>query len=229
MGNKINQSFSPILFSGLVAKNLPKAPINYLIDRFTKQMVKNHPSIVERLQHIEGTHFLICPTDLPHGVSLTVGNLNLDAKLADDRNSDAPDVTIMGPFMLLLSMLDGTQDGDALFFSRNITVEGNTEALLTLRNAIDSDDVDLKEEILSSFGFMRKVAEATLSTGTKLYQSASDDLDKINVALIQSLANRLSAVENENQQLKLKLRDVEKTTHKLTAKVTSLDKKVRSS
>ena len=229
MGNIINQSFSPILFSGLVAKNLPKGPINYLIDRFTKQMVKNHPAIVERLQPIEGTHFLICPTDLPHAVSLTVGNLNLVAKLAEDNKSDKADVTITGPFMVLLSMLDGKEDGDALFFSRSIAVEGNTEALLTLRNAIDSDDVDLKEEVLNSFGFLRKLAEATLSTGTKLYQNASDDLNKINDALIHLLAQRLSALENENQQLKLKLRDVDKNVHKLSTKITSLDKKVRSS
>jgi len=40
-------------------------------------------------------------------------------------------------------MVDGTYDGDALFFSRDLSIEGDTEAVLALRNAIENADLDL--------------------------------------------------------------------------------------
>jgi len=53
---------------------------------------------------------------------------------------------------MLIDLLEGRLDGDALFFSRELTVEGDTEAVLLLRNAVDSDEVDLFEDLLSVLG-----------------------------------------------------------------------------
>ncbi len=44
-------------------------------------------------------------------------------------------------------MMHGTLDGDALFFSRDLAVEGDTSSVLALRNAIDDAELDLAEEI----------------------------------------------------------------------------------
>jgi len=41
----------------------------------------------------------------------------------------------------------GTWDGDALFFSRDLMIEGDTSAALALRNAIDDAELDLSVEI----------------------------------------------------------------------------------
>ena len=54
----------------------------------------------------------------------------------------AADVIVRGPLLSLLGLLDGTFDGDALFFSRSISISGKVDALLALRNAIE--DADLK-------------------------------------------------------------------------------------
>jgi predicted lipid carrier protein YhbT len=43
---------------------------------------------------------------------------------------------------VLLGMIDGTYDGDALFFSRDLTIEGDTEAVLALRNALENAEFD---------------------------------------------------------------------------------------
>ncbi|NIR58454.1 MAG: sterol-binding protein, partial [Gammaproteobacteria bacterium] len=47
------------------------------------------------------------------------------------------DATIAGPMSAFLGMMHGEIDGDALFFSRDISVDGDTSAVLALRNAID--------------------------------------------------------------------------------------------
>lgn len=44
-------------------------------------------------------------------------------------------------------MVHGALDGDALFFSRDILIEGDTEAVLALRNAVDDAEIDLAGEI----------------------------------------------------------------------------------
>ena len=50
-------------------------------------------------------------------------------------------------------MLHGVEDGDALFFSREVMIEGDTSAVLAFRNALDAEEIDLTEEFLALVGF----------------------------------------------------------------------------
>ena len=43
-------------------------------------------------------------------------------------------------------------DGDALMFSRDLVIEGDVEAVLALRNAIDDAQLDLVTELSAVFG-----------------------------------------------------------------------------
>jgi predicted lipid carrier protein YhbT len=49
-------------------------------------------------------------------------------------------------------LVHGAYDGDALFFSRDLVVEGDTGAALALRNAVDDAGLDLSQEIASVTG-----------------------------------------------------------------------------
>ncbi|MDO5706141.1 MAG: sterol-binding protein [Paracoccus sp. (in: a-proteobacteria)] len=60
----------------------------------------------------------------------------------------AADARIAGP----VGMLHGRCDGDALLFSRDLTSEGDTEAVLALRNALDDAGLDLSEELAQMSG-----------------------------------------------------------------------------
>ena len=59
---------------------------------------------------------------------------------------------IAGPLAALLGLVHGAYDGDALFFSRDLVIEGDTAAALALRNAVDDAELDLSEEIASMSG-----------------------------------------------------------------------------
>ena len=52
----------------------------------------------------------------------------------------------------VLDLAEGNRDGDALFFARDIDIEGDVSALLALRNALDGEGLDLIEEMVSPFG-----------------------------------------------------------------------------
>ena len=58
-----------------------------------------------------------------------------------------------------LRQLHGALDGDALFFSGDIAFEGDTEAILALRNAIDDAEIDLATEIAAIFGPLSSLVE----------------------------------------------------------------------
>ena len=48
----------------------------------------------------------------------------------------------------MLALAEGRVDGDALFFARRLVVDGDMEAVLALRNALDDNGID----IVKSFG-----------------------------------------------------------------------------
>ena len=55
--------------------------------------------------------------------------------------------------------MHGAFDGDALFFSRDLIIEGDTEAVLALRNAIDNEEIDLAAEVTALFGPLERLVE----------------------------------------------------------------------
>jgi predicted lipid carrier protein YhbT len=55
--------------------------------------------------------------------------------------SAASDVVVRGPILALVGLLDGTFDGDALFFHRTLSISGRTEAVVALRNAIENAEL----------------------------------------------------------------------------------------
>lgn len=111
-----------------------------------QRVLSSHPSLFERLDAYRERRFGFVPTDLP---------LAFVARPADGRISvhrkplrDKVDVAVEAPFGILLELLQGTADGDALFFSRDIQVEGDMEALLALRNSLDDAGVDLVDDVV---------------------------------------------------------------------------------
>ena len=80
------------------------------------------------------------------------------------RHAQPPfDACIAGTLANLLEMIDGSIDGDALFFSRALRVTGDTEAVVALRNALDDFEGSALESVISSFGPLSRPATLALS------------------------------------------------------------------
>jgi predicted lipid carrier protein YhbT len=75
----------------------------------------------------------------------------------------AHDAAIAGAFFNLLDMIDGSLDGDALFFSRDLKVSGDTEAVVALRNALDDFEGSALDSVLGSFGPLQGPATRALA------------------------------------------------------------------
>ncbi|MFQ5566735.1 MAG: SCP2 domain-containing protein, partial [Paracoccaceae bacterium] len=137
---------------------LPAGPLSLVLGRVARTVAERHPAMFARLGPHAAKRFLIDPTDLPF--CFLIRPLPARPRIEAQRRAAAAawDCRIAGPLAALLGMVHGTYDGDALFFSRDIVIEGDTEAALALRNAIDDAELDLYAEAAAGLGAAGRLA-----------------------------------------------------------------------
>jgi predicted lipid carrier protein YhbT len=137
---------------GLLLASLPLALIQPILDRIARNVARSRPEVFARLGSQAGKRFLIDPTDLPFVLVLVPDPQRPTLRAYRRHERPAHDAAIAGTFFHLLDMIDGELDGDALFFSRDLQVNGDTEAVVTLRNALDDIEGGALQSVLSSLG-----------------------------------------------------------------------------
>lgn len=125
--------------------------LSLVLQKTANQVYQRHPNAIERLQPIAGTRFYVTITNLPINVLMVFNNnrIQVDCNL---RYLPEADVAITGSYQALVQIFEGSSDADSLFFSRDINIKGNIEALVTLRNALDNEEIDLVAELSPKFG-----------------------------------------------------------------------------
>lgn len=109
------------------------------------EMLARNPQLFDRLGEHAGKRFAFVPTDLPFAYMVTPAGPIL--RVVRQPALPLAEVTVKGPIVMLLALLEGRLDGDALFFSRQIEFSGDTEAMLALRNALDDNHIDLPSDL----------------------------------------------------------------------------------
>ena len=177
---------SPVLFAGLALRPLPPTLLRPVLHVAMAVMRRRHPDVIERLEMLDGAEILIDPVDLPFRflLRLTAPSPSLVALGKDECGDIAPTATIRGPLLVLIDLLEGRLDGDAAFFSRDLTFEGDTEAVVVLRNAVDSGEIDLTADLLSILGPLAAPARHAMNTAGALFARAAQDLDTLSAALL---------------------------------------------
>jgi predicted lipid carrier protein YhbT len=142
---------------------VPLALLQPILTRIATHVARSRPELFARLGPHAGKRFLIDPTDLPFVLVLTpdAARPSLTAHRRYERA--AHDAGIAGSFFNLLDMIDGSLDGDALFFSRDLRVSGDTEAVVALRNALDDFEGSALDSVIGSLGIMSAPAALALS------------------------------------------------------------------
>lgn len=131
---------------------LPLAPLAFAAERVVRSIAERHPRLFARLGPHAGKRFLLEPTDLPFVFVLEPQAQRPRIAVARPGEDMQRDARIAGPLAALLGLIHGAFDGDALFFSRDIVIEGDVEAVLALRNALDDAELDLLAETAAVLG-----------------------------------------------------------------------------
>ena len=136
----------------IASSALPLPFMNFVLKRLVKSIGAKRPEIFGRLEGHHHKWFLVDPTDLPFFLCLRPDPACLELRACRKHHAPIAESRISGSFLALLGMIDGRYDGDALFFSRDLRVEGDTEAVVCLRNALDDIDGSIADDVASFVG-----------------------------------------------------------------------------
>ncbi|WP_240607804.1 ubiquinone anaerobic biosynthesis accessory factor UbiT [Pararhodobacter oceanensis] len=129
---------------------LPLAPLSLSLTAYSRRIAKHHPGLFRRLGVYGDRRFILDPTDLP--IVLCLDPKGGRPRVQVLRQTTPHDARISGPLAALLGLVHGAYDGDALFFSRDLVIAGDTGAALALRNAVDDAELNLAQEIAAISG-----------------------------------------------------------------------------
>ena len=139
--------------AGAALRPLPLAPLSLALTALARNVLRRNPGLFARLGQYRTKSFFLDLTDLPFGLLLDVSGPR--ARVTARRRAARADVRISGLLAAFLGMVHGAYDGDALFFSRDLAVSGDTAAALALRNAIDDAELDFAAEVAALAGPLR--------------------------------------------------------------------------
>ncbi len=152
-----------------VMKHIPPRILEGAVTVLMRRIERNHARLFMRLTDMDAASIGIDPLDLPHKFILRLG---AGGVLLSVVTQTPPPVTanIKGTLAALLDLLEGKSDGDALFFSRDIILTGDTSAIVALRNILDGTNIHVIEEVLSMSGPLSKPMRVLLSGAERLAQ-----------------------------------------------------------
>lgn len=132
----------PLLAS--VLRHGPRAPAALVLSAAARRVAGRHPGLMVRLGPYRHSRFALTASDVPLTFLMDLSRDPIGISL--HAAPPAADARITGKLAALVGLVHGVWDGDALFFSRDLTIEGDTSAALALRNAIDDAELDLGAE-----------------------------------------------------------------------------------
>lgn len=131
-----------------------KLPLRLLPDRLHAEVFArafNHlmrgQSLARRLPALDGKVVRIEVSDTACRADFAIHGEHLEAA-----QRHAPDVTIRGPLADFWKLATRAEDPDTLFFQRRLSIEGDTETGLHVKNLLDALDYDVEAHVRDVLG-----------------------------------------------------------------------------
>ncbi|WP_137152737.1 SCP2 sterol-binding domain-containing protein [Devosia sp. FKR38] len=129
----------------LALDRIPLPVVQAVAERIFQRALQQHPDLFDRLGVAAGKRFRFTPADLD--LSFLVHPASRSIRVYRKASAPVAAASVSGPLLTLLALLEGRLDGDAVFFSRSLSVSGDMEAMLALRNALDDCGFDLPADL----------------------------------------------------------------------------------
>lgn len=161
-----------------------------------------HPEIHARMKESGLFSFAIAPVELPLRFILRFDEAAPRLVVVRAAGEEVRvDAVIRGRLLDLVDLLQARTDGDALFFSRALTIEGDIEAVLTLRNAIENAEIDLA----AALGPLGGVTGAGLRAIDCIARRAARDFERVRSTFVGDVERDCAQHTREIQELKAQL------------------------
>lgn len=146
---------------------LPRLPLSIFLTHMVRRLAYRCPEVFERLSDYSSISLMIDPIDLPIRFRLLLDGPRSRVDVVVDDEPAGAVAHVRAPLLVLLGLLDGTYDADALFFSRDLAVEGDTEVVLAVRNAIEEADLR-PAELVGLAGSLARIFDQAVDQGLAL-------------------------------------------------------------
>ena len=136
-----------------VVEMVPPALIQPLCDFAAAAVSHRHRAAFRRLDAYAGRRVAVVPRDMPFAFEIMIDPIAPRVRVCRAIALRAPaEAEIRAPLPVLIDLLEGRIDGDALFFSRELSISGDTELILAIRNAVDDAEIDLVSSVSDALG-----------------------------------------------------------------------------
>lgn len=206
--------FSPVLLLGLALKPLRPSVLQPVFDAMLRLVRRRHPDILERMEPFQDKVVCIDPVDLPFVLLLEP---RLDQPMLTVRRAVDPDeahATIRGPLETLICLAEGKVDGDALFFSRQLIIEGDTEVVVALRNAVDGAGIDLMADLTSALGPLANPARRMADAALDAVSHVRENVETLRQALIAPAVQGAAARDARLAELEAEVKALRKAARR---------------
>ncbi|MBU6497306.1 MAG: SCP2 sterol-binding domain-containing protein [Rhodospirillales bacterium] len=197
---------APVFSLGLLLRTLPRPILALALRRVSAGLEHRHAALLRRLARLAPATFLFEPQDVPERFLLAIRPRAVTLGLA--AAGTTADVTMRGRLATLIGLLEGRTDSDTVYFTRELSVTGDTEKAVGFRNILDGEAINLIDDALAALGPLARPMERIAGR-----------LD----ARVRRIAGRVGALGREAHRAAHGGRDVMEDHRAITAGITALD------
>lgn len=147
--------------------HVPLLPLQPILRRIVQHVARQNPALFARLGKHQTARYLVDAKGLPFMLLLCPDPAHPQLQAVHRTQTPPHDACITGKLADLLCLIDGSGDGDALFFSRDLGVTGNIEAVVCLRNALDDVEKSIAAQVADLFGTPGRIILAAVRSNGK--------------------------------------------------------------
>lgn len=197
-----------VMAVGLLLEAVPPAASRPVMQAALRSVARRHRAVFGRLADLGDATFLIDPVDLPvHFLLRPAGSRPSLSMHRGDAAGSGWSAALRAPMLTLIDLLEGRLDGDAAFFGRDLTIEGDMGAALVLRNALEEGNVRVLPDLLAELGPLGKAFGRLLGRMAPWAAQADHRLRALQSALLQPHSDRLAALDAVVAELQAAVQD----------------------
>ncbi|MFO1025784.1 MAG: SCP2 sterol-binding domain-containing protein [Acetobacteraceae bacterium] len=131
---------------------IPTPVLAPMVRVLNRTLRRRHPGLVKEFGRLDPAVVYITLTDVPHRFKIAYGNGRMDVAVLTGTDPPPPDAAMRGSLATMIDLLEGRIDSDAMFFTRDLQVTGSTAVSVAVRNTLDREVIDLRDDIAAAFG-----------------------------------------------------------------------------
>ncbi|CAK0765299.1 putative SCP2 domain-containing protein [Azospirillaceae bacterium] len=173
---------------------------NFILDHILSIMQTRHPGALTKIMELDSCKILIDPIDVPFLLTFTVGS-RPELRVFSRKTPPTASAAIRGRLSVLLELFEGRIDGDSLFFARDLAIEGDTAAIVGLRNAMDGEAIDIATVITAFLGPISHLSPLARQILGQVNQQIADLHELFFQPLVQPMVKKINEIEKRITKL----------------------------